>query len=160
MKKMIIMLTWMLACTGTFSQNRAIDQLFDKYAGKDGFTTVDISNGLLTLASWMENDEDSKDLLKGLDHVRILALEDDDQLEMSGINFWKEMMASFPQSEYKELMTVKEKDQDVKMFIKEEQGTIHELIIIVGGSDNALICITGKINLKDISDAKMFVPKN
>jgi hypothetical protein len=160
MKKMMFLMAWLFVCASSYAQNNAIDQLFDKYSGKDGFTTVDISNSLLTLASWMENDQESKDLLKGLDHVRILALEEEEKPGQSGINFWKEMMASFPQNEYKELMTVKEKDQDVKMFAKEDQGIIRELIIVVGGSDNALICITGKIDPKDLSDAKMFVPKN
>ena len=55
-------------------------------------------------------------------------------------------------SQYKELMVVKEKDQDVKFLINEKDGKIIELLLIAGGKDeNALISIQGNIDLKNIS---------
>jgi hypothetical protein len=154
MKKISLILGLLLLSLPFYAQNKAIDELFDKYAGKDGFTTVNINGGLLALASWVEDDKATKDMLKDLNHVRILAQEDH---SMKNVNFYNEIIAGIPVKDYEELLTVKEKDQDVKMLVKQSDGMINELLIIVGGSDNALISITGKINPKDLSKMKGIV---
>lgn len=138
-----------------FSQNKAIDDLFNKYSGKEGITTVDINGGLLQLAAVLDSDKHSNDLVKSMNHVRILAV--DDKNSNQGINFYKEVISGIPVQEYKEMMTVKEKDQDVKFLVKEAGGKITELLMIVGGSDNALIFITGNIDPKDLSDVEHMV---
>lgn len=138
----------------TFAQNKAVDDLFNKYANKEGFTTVDLNGGLLQLASMFDDDKDSKDLVKSMNHLRILTMDGDSG---SRINFYKELMTELPVQEYKELMTVKEKDQDVKFLVKESGGKITELLMIVGGSDNALISITGNIDPKDLAQVSHMV---
>jgi hypothetical protein len=62
-------------------------------------------------------------------------------------------MKELPQTEYKELMVVKEKGQDLKFLVKDSNGRIVELLLIIGGEqDNALICIQGDdIDLKKIN---------
>lgn len=135
------------------AQNSAIDKLFDKYAGKDGFTTVTISKQMFELFNQVETnskeDKDFKDIASKLTSIRILAT--DDKSGNSSINFYKELENDLPASQYKELMVVKEKGQDVKFLTHEENGKITELILISGGKDNALICISGDIDLKTIS---------
>ena len=75
----------------------------------------------------------------------------DENGENASINFYKELEKDLPASQYKELMAVKEKGQDVKFLIHEENGKITELILISSGKENALICISGEIDLKTIS---------
>jgi hypothetical protein len=49
-------------------------------------------------------------------------------------------------------MVIKEKDQDVKFYAKEEKGRVIELLLVVGGKDeNVLISIQGDIDMKNIS---------
>jgi hypothetical protein len=67
------------------------------------------------------------------------------------VNFYNELIANIPVKDYQELMTVKEKGQDVKFLVKQSGGFIYELLMIVGGEDNALISITGKINPKNLA---------
>ena len=148
MKKISVILALLLFAIPFYAQNKAIHELFDKYSDKEGFTSVNINGGLLTLATWMEDDKDAKDMLKDLNHVRILTMEDH---STTNVNFYKELIASIPVKDYQELMTVKEKDQDVKFLVKQSDGYINELLMIVGGKDNALISITGKINPKNLS---------
>jgi len=135
------------------AQNPAIDKLFEKYGGKEGFTTVTISKQMFELFSQVETnskeDKDTKDVTSKLTSIRILTLEK--KGDNPTINFYKELEKDLPSSQYKELMTVKEKGQDVKFLTHEENGKITELILICGGDDNALICITGEIDLKTIS---------
>jgi len=151
MKKLSVFLGMLLFSLPFYAQNKAIDELFDKYAGREGFTSVNINGGLLTLASWFEDDKETKSMLKELNHVRILAMDDH---SMSNVNFYNEVISGIPVKDYEELMTVKEKDQDVKFLVKQSDGIINELLMIVGGHDNALISITGKIDPKNLSKMK------
>jgi len=48
-------------------------------------------------------------------------------------------------------MSVKEKDQVFKMLIRKTGNMITKFLMIGGGKDNVLICITGNIDLKSIS---------
>ena len=67
------------------------------------------------------------------------------------MNFYDEIMKDLNRNEYEELMVVKDSESDVVFLAKEDNGIIVELLLIVGGdSDNALIAITGEIDLSTI----------
>ena len=132
------------------AQATAIDELFDKYSGKEGFTSVYISPGMFELISHVDCDDETVEIMSSLKCIKILASEDDCR-DTENINFYQEIIDKIPLDEYKELMVVREKDQDLKFLVKEDQGIITELLLIAGGEDNALISIQGNINLKKIS---------
>jgi hypothetical protein len=48
-------------------------------------------------------------------------------------------------------MVIKEKDQDIKFLMKENQGKIAELLMISGGRENVFICILGNIDMKSLT---------
>ncbi len=58
-----------------------------------------------------------------------------------------------PTKDYEELMSVRDKDKDMKFFIKEiGSGKIGELIMVMGGNDEfMLLTLFGEIDLKKIS---------
>jgi len=149
MKKIIILL--FLSLPLMLSGQSAADELFDKYSGKEGFTSVYITKLMFAMFADMEHeDPEFEKLVNDLKSIKILATdESNDQLN---INFYKEIMSSLPEKEYQELMIIKEKDQDIKFLVREVDGQIRELLLIAGGKDsNALISIQGLINLKTIS---------
>lgn len=153
--KNLLVLIMVFATSLTFGQNQ-VDKLFEKYDGKDGFTTVTISSAMFELISKIEietSDEDvknSKEIMDKLEGIKILAC--DDHRINSEINFYDELLKNFPKKDYKELMRVKEDDQKVLFLIKEKGKMITELLLVVGGKgDNALISIKGDIDLKNIS---------
>ena len=58
MKKLLLFIVFTITATFVYGQ-KSIDDLFDKYAGKDGFTTVTINGNLLKLAHCLgDNDDD------------------------------------------------------------------------------------------------------
>ena len=147
----MILLFFIFISGAAFSQNVALDKLFDKYAGKDGFTTVFISQYMFDMFKDVNtSDKDFDGLIKGLKSIRILAVENPKAIP-AGTNFYNEIMKNLPASQYKELMVIKEKGQDVKFLIREVQGKIVELLLITGGKDNAFICIEGNIDIKSIA---------
>jgi hypothetical protein len=159
MKKIvIIMLVTCILPLMSLAQNAPVDKLFDKYAGKDGYTAVYITKYMFQMFKDTEgmNSEEADELAKvlgNLNSIKILAVEDDSYLE-EHVNFYDEIMKELPREEYNELMVVKEKDSDVVFLAREEKGVIVELLLVVGGdnaSDNVLISIQGKIDLENIA---------
>ncbi|MCL3782492.1 DUF4252 domain-containing protein [Prolixibacteraceae bacterium JC049] len=153
--KRIFLLIAIILPLGLMAQNSAIDKLFDKYSGQDGFTTVNISGKLLALASQFENDDPTaKEMLQNITGIRVLAVEDESLNKE--LNFVKELkkdgMFRNISKEYELLLDIKEKDQIVKMFVKEAKNQmISELLLVVGGDDNAIVVINGLISFNNIS---------
>lgn len=134
------------------AQKNPVDKLFEKYANQKGFTTVNISGKLLGFASQIETgDPDTKDLLSGLDGIRILSVEDDDL--NSKLDFYEELNKDgfFKNNDFEVLMEVTEEDEVVRFLAKDAgNGKISDLLLVVGGDDNALISISGIIDPESI----------
>ncbi len=142
----------------SMAQNKSIDRVFDKYAGKEGFTTVYISKYMFSMFANLENAEDqdlkeAQEVFGKLTGIKILAVEDTKALG-PGVNFYDEIMKDLPRERYQELMVVKDSESDVVFLAREEAGRIVELLLIVGGEgdENALIAITGEIDLSTIAN--------
>jgi hypothetical protein len=134
------------------AQVNAIDELFDKYAEKKGFTTVYISSKLLSLFTPKDvKAGEGGEIVRRLKSIRILSVED--SLLNRSVNFYRELSSRMNLSDYEELMTVREGDDVTKFLIKQKGDIISELLVIAGGpDDNTLISIQGDLDLKMISD--------
>ncbi len=154
MKRLFFIICFIGFATAIFAQNKSIDRVFDKYAGQEGFTTVYISKYMFSMFANLEGVEDKeldevKQVFGKLNGIKILASEDGSP---NGINFYDEIMKDLPREKYEELMVVKDSESDVVFLAREEQGIIVELLLIVSGDDdNALISITGEIDLNTIA---------
>jgi len=126
-----------------------VDNLIQKYQGKEGFTTVVIHKELFEMVAAIDYDEDLAKMKGMIDNIRIIAMESD---SVKNINFYKEIISQVNVSLYKELMKVKQSNEDVVFYAKYNNNIIEELLLIAGGNDdNAVISIKGKINLKDMA---------
>ena len=152
MKKLVLLLAIMVPMA-LFAQKSPIDKLFEKYANKKGFTTVNISGALLGFASQIETGKDGVgDILKGLNGVRILTVEDHELNQK--LDFYKELENDgfFKNHDYEVLMEVTEENEVVRFYGKNAgEGKLAELLMVVGGNENVLISIRGVIDPKDIS---------
>jgi len=137
----------------SFAQSNPIDKMFDKYAGKDGCTTVYISSKMFSLIARADfDDEEMEELMNNLKSIRILTVED--SLLNKKINFHDELQKSLDFSNYEELMVVKDGEKDLKFLIKEKGKRIEELLMIGGGDDggNILLSIKGDLDLDNIAN--------
>ena len=135
----------------TMGQTSAVDKVFDKYSGKEGYTTVYISSFMFNMLNSLETDDPEFDEFKkatsGIKSIKILT-QDGGNSEAFGA----ELLEMLPRSEYKEMMVVKDQDEDVLFLAREENGKITEFLLIVsGGGEDALIAIQGDIDLESIS---------
>ena len=133
------------------------DKLFEKYSEKDGFTSVYITQHMFSLFADIETEEDKDgfvELVKNLNCIKIISVDDETPEMNAKVNFYDEIMKELPRDQYNELMVVKEKDSDVVFLAREVKGVIVELLLIAGGksnSDNVLISIQGIIDLENIA---------
>jgi len=153
MKRIFITLILLIPLMVMAQDGSPIDKLFNKYANKEGFTTVNISGKLLSFASKLDDSKsDEASMLEKISGIRILSVEDKELNK--GLNFYKELDADgfFKNNKYESLMEVTDKDQVVRFYGRSgEKGKLSELLLVVGGNDNTLISIRGVINPDDIS---------
>ena len=140
----------MLLTLTAIGQESAVDKVFNKYSGKEGYTTVYISSFMFNLLSSLETDDpeynEFKKATAGINSIRILTQDG------GGADFGAELISMLPRAEYKEMMVVKEQGEEVLFLAREQEGKITEFLLIVSGDDNdALIAITGDIDLESIS---------
>lgn len=151
MKKSLLIFTGLLFCMSVLAQTNPIDELFDKYSDKEGFTSVYISGKMLGMFAQMARDENSKENpVPKISSIRILT---EDSLNLNKVNFYSELSKKIDFSAYEELMVVKEQKEVTKFLVRQKGNTITELLLITGGSgSNSLISIRGDIDLKQLSE--------
>jgi hypothetical protein len=150
MKKYILLLVLLLSSVTLFSQNKAMDQLFRRYSDRDNFTSVVISRNMFKLFANVDNPDNDEFLrtIKNLDFIKILSVDG----EAEGKEFYQELLAALPEKDYKELMTIKEPESQVRFFTIEREGVIRELIMIRRGlEDSSLIWMSGIIDMNTVS---------
>ena len=150
MKNIVAILVLMTSLTGAHAQD-VISKFFGKYQDDESFTNVNISSKMFGLFTQMDaqNPEDKEILeaiskLKGL---KILAKEN----ARNSRELYKEALSLIPKH-FEELMSVRDKDKDMKFMIQENGGKISEMLMVVGGNEEFMIMsIFGEIDLKQIS---------
>ncbi|MFT6369881.1 MAG: hypothetical protein ACJAWH_000962 [Maribacter sp.] len=172
MKKITVVIVLALVSAFGFSQS-----IFDKYEDMDNVGSVIINKGLIELASnlgAMSDDADAKEFMEvasGLNGVKVFMTEDA-SVSADMANTVKKYLKS---SKLEELMRVKDKDVNVKFYIRDGKKKDHvsELLMFVSGLDNAkignhgrnletvLVSLTGDIDLNKIATLtnKMNLPK-
>ena len=150
MRKIAFLLPILLLPLLVNAQKSPIDELFDKYYGKDGFTTVLVTQDMFEVISNMDSEEgDFEGTLGKIKRVRVLAQDDDSEVKVEGVNFMEELKgADF--DDYKELVVVKNSEEEVLILAKEDNGKLTELLVVVGGEENVLVSVEGKFTMEDL----------
>ncbi|MBI5010335.1 MAG: DUF4252 domain-containing protein [Bacteroidia bacterium] len=135
-----------------YGQRTPVEDLFDKYSEREGFTVVSISGKMFSMfADKEEQKDDGEKFISNLKSIRILSVGDSTLNE--SINFYKELEKQLDYSVYEELMVVKEGKNTTKFLTIQKGDIIKELLVITGGpSGNSLISIKGDLNLKSLSE--------
>jgi hypothetical protein len=173
MKKVVVVFLIALLPTFGFSQS-----IFDKYEDMDQVGSVIVNKGMIDLVSKlgaMSDDAEAKEFMEaasGLNRVKVFMTED----AAVSADMSKTVNKYLKSSKLEELMRVKDKDVNVKFYIKEGKKKDHvsELLMFVSGLDNVemghngrkletvLVSLTGDIDLNKIGTItnKMDLPKD
>lgn len=155
--KNTILLTAVLIATLTVSaQTIALDKYFSAYKADESFTKIEITGKMMQLASHIEGKTDEEkqmlEAIQKIDGIQVVAKEATDK----AAQLYKEATAKV-KSGMDELMSINDKDADVKLYIRETGGIISELLVIAAGdSEFAIVDVYGEIDLatvREITDA-------
>ncbi len=151
MKKLVVIIT-ILASASQLNAQDAISRFFEKYASDQSYTNVSITSRMFSLFTdlEMESQEDKEimDAIGKLKGLKILAKED----ISNGKALYNEALSKLPKAEFEELMSVRDEDKDMKFMIKEKDGKISELVMLMGGdSQFFILTIFGEIDLKQVA---------
>ena len=134
------------------AQNNPVDEIFQKYSEKDGFTVVTISGKMFNMFSSLNEEKNAEgQVISKLNSIRILSVED--SLLNQKINFYSELSKKLDFTVFEELMVVKEGQNITKFLIRQKGNVISELLVITGGpGGNSLISIQGNLDMKSLSE--------
>ncbi|UWX53676.1 DUF4252 domain-containing protein [Maribacter litopenaei] len=173
MKKLVVILLVAIVPSLGFSQS-----IFDKYEDMDNVGSVIVNKGMIDLVSKigeLDNDKETREFVevaKGLQGVKVFMTED----ESVSMDMSKTVKQYLKSSKLEELMRVKDKDVNVKFYVKNGKNENHvtELLMFVSGMENVeighngrkletvLVSLTGDIDLNKIGSLtnKMDLPKD
>ena len=152
---MILLLAAAVPLTATAQKRsgseRGFQAFYDKYSGREHFTTIEVSGEILRLLN-VDGAKKAKNgpaatTFDGIDKIRVVVSE-------KGSPDFVEEIKRLPGGDYKLLMTLVDSSQSTSFYFRKDMKYANRsefLMIIYGETDNLALSITGEIDLKDIS---------
>jgi Domain of unknown function (DUF4252) len=152
MKKLMIGAVMLMCSIAASAQNDAIAKFFTKYQTDESFSQVTISGKMFSMMANIEGDtEEEKAMINTISKIKGLKILSKSEARNSR-ELYKEAISMIPTNSFEELMSIRDKDKDMKFFTKESGGKISELVMVMGGNEEFMVLtLFGEINLKDIS---------
>jgi hypothetical protein len=152
MKKLLTSAGMIMVFIAAQAQDNAVSKFFSKYQNDESFSQVTVSSKMFGLFTNMDADKpEDKEVLDAISKIKGLRVLAKHETRDSRA-LYKEAMSMIPAKEYEELMTARDKDKDMKFFIRESGGKISELVMVMGGNEEFMVLsIFGDIDLKQIS---------
>ena len=145
MKKLILSLLIISSGLTLFAQPAGFDRLYYQYKGEEGVVALKIPGFVMKLAASIADlDREEKALLKSLRSVTVLTIEEEHLYP--DVNFTEEINFSKLNNGYLLLLEVHDEDEDVIIAAREKNGKLRDLIVVVGGDDNVLVHVRGRMD--------------
>jgi hypothetical protein len=165
MKKIILIAVMLIVSYTSFAQ----ESIFDKFEDMDDVTSLIANKSVFQmLSSHKGNDPESVEynkLVKNLNSLKLFTTENKDianQMKNTISNYLKKAKLT-------ELMRVKDKDGNVKIYIRKgkDESHVSEVLMFmsdlndVADKEAVILSLTGNIELNKISEiTAKFIPKN
>lgn len=147
MRRIAVILIIMLSSLLTNAQ-AYIDDIFNQYSGKPGFTSVVISPQLFQLLSIVDNnDPELKTISEKIGSLKILVSEE------KKVGFTEVIREQIKKGNYLNIMEVIEGNQKVNFYIKQTGENITDLVLLaIDDTEEVFLSITGNFKLNDLAN--------
>ena len=132
-----------------------IDNLYEKYAGQKGFTSINISPEMFKMLASLDSGDkaevdEEEQMLSQLTGLKMLIYEPGDGVKN---DFTNEVKSTIQMKDYSELMSVDSEDETVKFLVKKAPNNkFSEMLMIVLSNDETLVMsMTGNLDMATIS---------
>lgn len=150
MKTSILTLTLALAfiVTGT-AQAQSFDNIYKKYKKQEEVTGIKINKlGCMLASLFADSDDEGTQFLKKSSSVRILINESGNKSELT-----KDLAKYIKKSNLEQLMSIKDDEDIIDIYVLDKKETIHELLIVISDKEEQVIVhLDGKYPLKMIKE--------
>lgn len=152
MKKLMIGAVIMMCSLAVSAQSDSMSKFFNKYQNDETFSQVTISGKMFSMMANISGDtEEEKAMINSISKIKGLKILSKSEARNSR-ELYKEAISMIPANTFEELMSIRDKDKDMKFYTKEAGGKISELVMVMGGNEEFMVLsLFGEIDLKDIS---------
>lgn len=150
MKKISILLFLILPMLG-MTQTSQLNDVFDKYSGQEGYTSIYITSYMFDLFARVaeDSDEDFEGVTKGLEAIKILTVSGD---STKNTVFFDDLNKALDPKIYKDFMIINDEGQEIIFKVRDEGNKISEFVMIVKDEyEPVLIFLQGDIDLKQVA---------
>lgn len=146
MRKILFAIVCAFTCiTGLSAQT--VDDLFKEFRDKENVECMEIPKAMMSLATGMVKKEKGSDLIKKIDHIRILNIENNDAL----CKEFKARAANLNKKGYETMVNSNEDNEKTLILVKTKGETISEMVILsLEPSECSLVQLKGKFSSNDI----------
>lgn len=149
MKRWIILIVCLFAVLMARAQQPELGELFSEYAGREGFTSMELGGKMMQMMSRRVKDEDKAlaQLLDGIRSIRIVAAKKTDA------RFVEQLLKVAQAGRYKLVMSMSDQGQTTLFyFIDGGRSSDSEFLMIsYGEKEQVALDIYGVFDVKDIS---------
>jgi hypothetical protein len=140
------MLALMLSAATNLSAQTA-DDIFDAFKDKPNVQFVNLPKAMMNLASNAVEDNDKKELMKKMDSMRIMNIEDDEQL----LKEFSEKVQKLSKKDYEQMVNSNEDGEKTLVLVKTKNDSIKEMLVIhIESDEGAMVQICGDIRPEDV----------
>ena len=126
-------------------QSLKIYEIYDTFRGEEGVLTLYIPGFACQLAAGIADLETAeRELLHSIKSLRIQVIENPDINRK--VNFARLIDQEHLDKDYLTLLSVRDGKEDVVILAREKKERIAELIILVGGNENVMVWIKGRMD--------------
>lgn len=148
MKRTLLIVIIAICATALYGQKDALDDFFNSYSDKDGYTSVTISGNLFGLLKKFDDDPDLADLDRKITSVRIVSRERGSAFD--GPDFYADLKGIIRRGGYEELMKVKNPDENLLFLVRTDRDVIKELLMVASGDSETVIQVRGNFTRDDV----------
>ena len=152
MKKIFTLFALMLLLATNSLAQTATD-IFNEFKDKPNVQFVSLPKTLMSLAANGVEDENKKELLKKMDSIVILSIEDDAKL----VEQFEKKIKNLSKKGYEQMVNSNDDGEKAQILVKTKGDAITEMLVIsIEDNECALVQICGNIRPQDVNDLKDF----
>jgi hypothetical protein len=148
MKRILLSVIIAICATALYGQKDALDDFFNSYSDKEGYTFITINGNLFGLLKNLDDDADLSDLDRKITSIRIVSKEGGSAF--NGPDFYADLKGIIRRGGYEELMKVKNPDENLLFLVRTDRDVIKELLLVASGDSETVIQVKGNFTQDDV----------
>ncbi len=142
-----------LTASACFSQSSPLQDFIDKYKNETPFSYAFLSKDMFEVAMKQSLEvSDWKKIHNVVRNIGSLSILVADSIQTSAA-LYKEALNAVPEEDFDPLLTVKDGNDRVRIWVREEASVLTDLVLLVGTSDEfVLVCFSGNLELNNLTE--------